>query len=88
MSQPQPANAQPGPFTILFKETKNKIEGLTIEGVIESKHDETSIVFLTKARKPWKVRLSEFSFIFASTAKKVAEVVTAQPETPATVAAS
>lgn len=62
-------------FTIFFKPTGKKVDGLQIEDVIEPPKGvdaETSVLFLTKAKKRWKIRLSEFSFVFNSTTKQAA----------------
>jgi hypothetical protein len=52
-------------FTIHFKATNTRVEGLTVETVNESKSEEASVTFITKAKKRWKVRLSEFSFVLS-----------------------
>lgn len=51
-------------FTILVKATGKQVDGLRVEDVHESKGSEASVIFITKANKKWKIRLSEFSFVF------------------------
>lgn len=51
-------------FTILVKATKSRVDGLSIEGVIEPQDGPASIVFITKAGKKWKMGLNELSFVF------------------------
>lgn len=62
-----PNTLTPPTFTILLKAEKKRVEGLTVEGTIESEGQEASVVFTTKAGKKWKLHLSEFSFVFPAT---------------------
>lgn len=57
-------------FNVVVKAGGNRVDGLTIEHVNESEDPsktESSVAFLTKAGKRWKLRLSEFSFVFPAT---------------------
>lgn len=60
----KPTAPQVPVFTILVKATGKKVDGLSIEDVHTSESTECSVVFLTPANKKWKIRLSEFSFVF------------------------
>lgn len=62
------AQQQDPKFTVLVKESKSRVEGLSIEGVIEPQEGPASVIFITKAGKKWKMHLSEFSFVFPATA--------------------
>jgi len=71
MSNNNASNQAPS-FTILVKAGGNRVEGLTIEHVNESEDPslhESTVSFLTRAGKRWKMKLSEFSFVFPSTIK-------------------